>query len=129
MFILASSSTTTEKELSLSGVFYLLTRDDKNVWKIEKNKDLNPPKKVNKTDFDSVFPKVGQALKNDKELKDDYWGFVSGANDMDNACKNATGSACTGDLKEILSFKGLWLVNSFGEQGNEIKKWSENVDT
>lgn len=107
MFILASPSTTTEKELSLSGVFYLLTKDDKNVWKIEKNKDLNPSKKVNKTDFDSVFPKVGQALKNDKKLKGDYWEFVSGANDMDNTCKNASGSTCTGNPKEILSFKGL----------------------
>lgn len=108
MFI-ASVPSDNEKELTLSGIFYLLTRDDKGGWKIEKHKEIDPTKKLNKTDFDNVFPKVGTSIKENQNHKpdNDYWDFVSGSEDMDNACKKGDDSKCKGEPKTKSSFQGL----------------------
>lgn len=129
MFISASPSAT-EKELTLSGIFYLLTKDAKTNWKIEKNKEINSGKKINKDQFESLFPKVGAALKTNEKYKpkNDYWGFVNGKDEMEKACKTGDGSACTGTPKTS-SFRGLWIMDPVGDTGIEIKTWSENLDT
>lgn len=59
----AASPSSTEKELTLTGIVYFLKKEGKGAWTIDKYKEINSGKKINKTDWDSVFPKTGDAIK------------------------------------------------------------------
>lgn len=120
------SPSTSEKEFSLSGVFYLLAKNEKGGWGIEGHKYIDPVKKINKDNFGSLLPKLGLEIRGHHMDVDDYWPFLSKDDNMDNLCS----SLCK--EKEVLlasSWTYSWPLLSFSEQGNEIKKWSENLDT
>lgn len=120
--------TTKSSSLSLEGGFYLL--ENSSSWQVTKYKELGNNSSITRDDLDKRIPKLGTvvSLTSQSGFSTDYWGFVSGSDDIGKFCTTQSDDCTsTSTSPSLLKKSWMWEFNSKSTT-SKLVDWTNNFE-